>query len=284
MSVLGFNITNNPDKKEDLFANLYFLFINSNTDEPTIVKHSFLLNDPDNDMAYFNHPFHNSWNMERFDENTQSIVTKLFENFGHTNSFYTDAKPISMNDKEVIITIASVNLSDKAVVKKCHISFGDFYKMTVIINDIIFKRRLSITIDKDISYNNYKIKYITNIIYLGADLVSKNENTTSYFAFYSLQDSDANKVGLAVPVLTEKNNIMLKTNKVKMSTFDSMYKDHFACDLSKILMWPTVTENGIEYKIAINRLLPAGRRALMITQDDVENSPILNPIKYIFSE
>ena len=266
MSVLGFDISNDPIDKEKLLSNLFFMFIDQNTNKPVILKHSFLLNDTDNDMAFFNHP------------------QKLFNNFDHTNSFYTDAKPVKMDNNEVAIAIANINIADKAVVKNAYIPFEDFYKITVIINAIIFKRLLPINIDKDISYGNYSVKHIKLIRYLGSDLFDKNEKTSSYFAFYSLHCENGDKKGVAVPVLTDNSNIMVKSNELKMKSFDSMYKDHFACDMSKLLMWPVIIDDEIVYKIAINRLLPAGRRELLLTEDGVEDSPLLNPLKYIFSK
>lgn len=279
MSVLGFNITNNPSKKEELFANLFFMFVNSTTKEPYIIKHSFLLNDVDDDMAFFQHPLHNPWNMERMDKNTKEVITKLFENFSHNNSFYTDMKPIRMTNDTVTLVAANINVADHAIVKEIEIPFSDFYRIQVIINDIIFKRRLHINIDSDISYNNYSIRDIAYINYLGADIVHDPDTYMAFFALHSV-----NITGVAIPVIVDKDNIMVNINKVTIATFNSLYKDNFMCDMSKIIMWPVVTEEGISYRIAINRLLPAGKRSLMITKDSVEDSPLLNPIKYIFSK
>ena len=284
MSVLGFDISNDPIDKEKLLSNLFFMFIDQNTNKPVILKHSFLLNDTDNDMAFFNHPLHDIWNMKKMDVNMKGVIQKLFNNFDHTNSFYTDAKPVKIDNNEVAIAIANINIADKAVVKNAYIPFEDFYKITVIINAIIFKRLLPINIDKDISYGNYSVKHIKLIRYLGSDLFDKNEKTSSYFAFYSLHCENGDKKGVAVPVLADNSNIMVKSNELKMKSFDSMYKDHFACDMSKLLMWPVIIDDEIVYKIAINRLLPAGRRELLLTEDGVEDSPLLNPLKYIFSK
>lgn len=283
MCFLGFEIRNEPNKKENYLSNLYFLFMDEDK-EPYLIKHSFLLNNPDDDMAYFHHPLHKEINMDTMNDMFKDKLKILFKEFDHNNSFYSDFKPISYDYKNntAVMRLVNVNIADKATVKEAHISFADFFKITTIINDVIFRRPIPMSIDKDTSYDNYRVLEIEDVKYLGADSI--DETGRNFLAFYGLQYETVKRVGVVIPVATPNENIMTNMNKMKVSAFNTLYKDNFMCDLSKMMMFPVLDSIGIlEYKLAINRLQPAGKRDILLTKDSPDDSPLLNPIKYIFS-
>jgi len=283
MSVIGFEVRKEPGKEENYISNLYFLFLDEDK-EPYIIKHSFLLNRPDDDIAYFNHPLHEQLNMDKMNDMFKEKIKRLFKEFSHTNSFYTDAKPIyyDFKNNKATIKLININLADKSTVKEAHISYADFFKLTTIINDVIFRRPIPLGIDKDISYDNYRVIEIEDVKYLGADKI--DESGQRFLAFYGLQYETVKRIGVAIPVITPTENIMTNINEMKVAAFNELYKDNFMCDLSKMMMMPVLDEIGaLTYKLAINRLQPAGKRDILLTKDSPDDSALLNPIKYIFS-
>lgn len=279
-SILGFKIGGRSEK--NLIANLYFLLFNKDKD-PYILRHSYLLNRPDDDMAYFNHPIHQIINMKKYTGAIKEKVDKLFEEFSHTNSYYTDFKPVSINDKEASFEIVNITINEVTNIRKATISFGNYLKIQNIINSITFHRPINTSIEKDDSYYNCEIVKDQEVNFLGSQCL--NAENGEFFAFFSLNNPDSIKrIGVAVPVITTTDNIQIETTKMDMASFGTMYKENYMIDASKLLILPEIINDKIEYKVAINILQAKAKRKLIITDESILDSKLFNPIKLMFSE
>ena len=277
-SIIGFQV----NKVGSLVANLYFLFFNEEKD-PFIVKNSFLLNRPDDDMAYFNHPIHLILNMRKFEGAVKEKVDKLFEEFSNTNSYYSDFKPIEITDDEVTIELIQINLSGFTNIKKAHIRMGDYLKLQNIDNSVTFHRPINSSIDRDNSYYDCEIVKDLEVSYMGSQCM--NTDNGEFFAFFSLSRNDSiKKIGVAVPVVTTKKNILVNSTKMDITSFGTMYKENYMVDASKLLMIPLLENDKLVYKIAINLLVAKSKRKLLITNETITDSKLFNPLKIMFSE
>src|SRR5574344_1281424 len=102
-SIMGFK--RSRDKKK---IDIYYLFADQ-TREFHIVKESFLLdqNNLDNEMAYLNHPIHETIDMDKYPEFKKEAVRKTMEKCNASNSYYCEfsTEEILNNDIAVCLGI-----------------------------------------------------------------------------------------------------------------------------------------------------------------------------------
>lgn len=277
-SILGFQI----NKIDTPIANLYFLFFTEDKDH-FIIKNSFLLNRIDDDMAYFNHPIHTILNMRLFEGVVKEKVDKLFEEFSHTNSYYSDFKPVEISDNKVVIELVQINIKGLTNTRKATIKMGDYLKLQNISNSITFHRPINSSIDRDNSYYDCEITKDLEVSYMGSQCM--NADNGEFFAFFSLSRNDSiKKIGVAVPVVTTKKNILVNTKKMDITSFGTLYKENYMVDASKLLMIPLIEDDKIVYKIAINLLVAKSKRKIFLTNETITDSKLFNPIKLMFSD
>ena len=280
-TLLGFQIGRAAD---NITANLYFLFFNESKDV-FIIRHSYLLNKEtiDDEMAYFNHPIHTILNMKKFTGAVKDKVDKIFEEFSHTNSYYSDFKPVSMKDNDVSIEIVNITVDKITHIRKAHISMGDYLKLQTISNSIMFHRPINSSLERDVSYKNCEILEDMEVNYIGGQSV--NVERCEFFAFFSITHPNSIKrIGVAVPVVTTKENILVADTKLDVATFGTMYKENYMVDASKLLVLPIIVNDNIEYRVAINILRSKSTRKIIITNETITNSKLFNPIKLMFLE
>lgn len=277
-SIIGFQI----NKVGSLVANLYFLFFDENRDY-YVIKNSYLLNRPDDDMAYFNHPIHTILNMRKFTGPVKDKVDKLFSEFNNTNSFYSDFRPVEFEENGVVVDLVQINIGGFTNIKKAHLRMGDFLKIQNITNSITFHRPINSSIDRDKSYYDCEIIKDLEVNYVGSQCM--NSEAGEFFAFFSLSKIDSiKKVGVAVPVVTNKKNILVNTTKMDITSFGTLYKENYMVDASKLLMLPVIEDSKLIYKIAINILIAKAKRKLFVTNETITESKLFNPLKLMFSE
>ncbi len=278
-SIIGFQINKSNNA---LVASIYFLFFNEEKDH-FIIKHSYLLNHPDNDMAYFNHPIHTVLNMKKFTGAVKEKVDKLFTEFSHTNSYYTDFKPLNIDKEECIIELIHIDISKVTVIRRAHLLIGDYLKIQNIINSVTFHRPINSSIDRDTSYNSCEIINNLDVTYLGYQCLSHEKG--EYFAFFYLsEESSIKRIGLAIPIITSKEDIISDTKKMDLDIFTLTYKENYMIDSSKMLLLPILDNDKIVYKVAINLLVSKSTRKLFITKESILNSKLFNPIKLMMNK
>lgn len=281
-SILGFQIGKTSD---NTVADFYFLFFDKDKD-PYIIRHSYLLKKErmDDEMAYFNHPIHQIINMKKYTGAFKEKIDKIFEEFSHNNSYYSDFKPISITDEKATFELVNITIDTITHYRTGSMSIGDYLKIQTIVNNITFHRPINTSIDRDISYYNCEIVKDQEVNYIGSQCLDMKNG--EFFAFFSLSNPNSiKKIGVAVPVITTKDNILVKdTNNLDVPTFGTMYKENYMVDASKLLLLPVPTDDGFEYKVAINLLLAKAKRKLIITDESILDSKLFNPIKLMFSE
>ena len=135
-SIIGFKRSN-----KNSVLDFYYLFLNDKK-EFFVMKNSFLIDRDkiDDEMAYLNHPIHETININKYDQYRSWTVNKIMSNCNSGNSFYSDFVAEEIVNNEIAICNAiQYNLSKKQQLKQFVIPIKIYMKLQIIKNSVLFK-------------------------------------------------------------------------------------------------------------------------------------------------
>lgn len=272
-SIIGFKTS-----KDNKILDFYYLF-NDDEKEFYIIKNSFLMdkNKIDDEMAYLNHPIHETININKYDQYRSWTVSKIMSNCNSGNSFYSEfiAEEI-INNEIVICNAVQYNLSQKQQLKQFVIPIKIYMKLQIIKNSVLFKLPINPSIDRDI-FKNIKIKKVNSVDYIGSEFY----NNKGFINYYSLKNSDDTITGIFLTV-NDTNKKLFKKN-ISLKQFSSLYKDYFQLDMRNLLIldWIDKDSNKKQFVTLYKSNIENNTLIFYITNDSMVESIISNPYKYI---
>ena len=283
--IVGYKLSSDKDSID-------FYYIVTDKDDKYLLKQSYLI-DKENratDMAYFNHPLHMNLFIDRYGsdgfEDMRASVTKLIEEFDHTNSYYCDFKAVNKIGNYTMCNCIKKEVSGDVYIKRIILPDGIYYKEEAIKNCIVFKTPINPSIDTDKSYDDMKIYNDISIKFFGYQVVDDETAGKNILAFYSMNlDSplvdNITHVGVGVPVIALQKGIF-SSHTTTIENFVDLYHINFVANVSNYMIVQVLEEDEIAYKFALCKLL-GNKRYLFITNESPDDSILFNPYKCIYN-
>lgn len=268
-SILGFKRSN--DKKK---IDVYYLFTDQERDF-FIIKESFLLdqNNLDNEMAFLNHPIHETIDMNKYSQFKKDAIKKTMEKCNATNSFYCEFSTEEIINNDIVIcTGIQFTLNNIQQVTRFAIPMNIYMKIQIIKNSLIFKLPIDVSIDKNPIYDKIKFHDIKILNYMGSCTI----NGKGFVNFYSLREEN-NTTGVFLPVAGDK---VLFSKNMDTKKFNSLYKNCFQIDLRNILILDWIVNNEKKQIICIFKKTDIKDDVhFYLLNGNIKESIILNPYK-----
>lgn len=266
-SILGFK--RSEDKKK---LDIYYLFV-SEIKEFHLIRESFLLNENniDDEMAYLNHPIHDTINIDKYTLFKKDSIRKIMEKCNAINSYYCEFEAINIINRDVVICEGiQFTLNNIQQITNFIIPLHIYMRIQIIKNSIIFKIPIDASIDNNSLYDNIKIIDVSEIKYLGSEFY----NGEGFINYYSLKQKN-NSIGICLPVVNNKK-IIFKKN-ITLKQFNSLYKETFQVNRRNMIILDWAKDKSQIKLLCLIYRTNNNPIKYYLLKGEIQDSIILNP-------